>query len=143
MSSRPIVLHLVALAWVAIGIAPAARAETLYRCRDRHGVPVYQNEVCSGELRPAGVREYTPARIDPTLARQTQAARDALDRRYIEATRAARLGAVRRQHGKQTEDPCRSAKARRDSTLKRVGLHRTFDLLSQLDGDVWDACKGF
>ena len=34
-------------------------------------------------------------------------------------------------------------KAKRKATLDRVGLKRNFDLLSQLDGEVWSVCKGF
>lgn len=120
-----------------------AHADTLYHCRDAHGVSVYQNEPCAGALRAVGEREFSHAAIDPALAAQTEAARQALERRRIESMRGARLAAVRQRREPRAEDPCKAAKARRESTLKRVGLKRSYDLLSQLDGDVWDVCKGF
>lgn len=131
------------LALLCIAGSGAAHADTLYHCRDRHGVSVYQNEPCAGDLRPVDAREFVRADIDPRLAAQTEAARQALERRRIESLRGSRLRVVRQQRQPHVDDPCKAAKTRRDATLKRVGLKRTFDMLSQLDGEVWDACKGF
>ncbi|HEY1142188.1 MAG TPA: hypothetical protein VGE88_18580 [Lysobacter sp.] len=36
---------------------------------------------------------------------------------------------------------CEMAKSERDITLERVGLKRTFDLLSRLDEQVRKACR--
>lgn len=36
---------------------------------------------------------------------------------------------------------CRSARAHREAVLQAAGLKRTYDLLSQLDREVWEACK--
>ena len=142
--------RLVALALVAAGLATTslvahtAHAETLYHCRDRHGVSVYQDAPCAGDLRAIDSRSFARAAVDPALAAQTEAARQSLERRAIESLRAARLSGVRqRRLAHAADDPCKAAKGRRDATLKRVGLKRTYDQLSQLDGDVWDACKGF
>jgi hypothetical protein len=42
----------------------------------------------------------------------------------------------------QRKANCQHAKDRRDETLERVGLNRTFELLRQLDENVASACKG-
>lgn len=36
---------------------------------------------------------------------------------------------------------CQAAKDHRDAVLRQVGLNRTFDLLRQLDEQVYEACK--
>ena len=38
-------------------------------------------------------------------------------------------------------DRCQDARDRRERTLARVGLKRTFDLLRRLDDEVWAACR--
>jgi len=37
---------------------------------------------------------------------------------------------------------CQAQKDYRDATLRQVGLNRTFDLIRQLDEQVYEACKG-
>ena len=37
---------------------------------------------------------------------------------------------------------CNAAKSARESTLRAVGLARTYDLLQKLDEQVREACKG-
>jgi len=37
---------------------------------------------------------------------------------------------------------CQAQKNNRDATLRQLGLNRTFDLIRQLDGLVYEACKG-
>ena len=36
---------------------------------------------------------------------------------------------------------CQAAKDHRDDVLRQAGLNRTFDLLRQLDDQVYEACK--
>lgn len=42
----------------------------------------------------------------------------------------------------QLEARCQAQKNYRDATLRQVGLNRTFDLIRQLDEQVYEACKG-
>ena len=37
---------------------------------------------------------------------------------------------------------CKAAKSARESTLRAVGLSRTYDLLQKLDEQVREACQG-
>lgn len=49
--------------------------------------------------------------------------------------------ATARSRGKPPPDRCQAARDRREQTLRRVGLKRTFDLLRKLDDEVWAACR--
>lgn len=72
---------------------------------------------------------------------------------HREATTAPRAGTVARERsrasprtrassrGKPKPDRCQAARDRREQTLRRVGLKRTFDLLRKLDDEVWAACR--
>lgn len=80
-------------------------------------------------------------------ARQLEADRRRTDAnsRYLESLargqgRTAQYGASgSRTNAKHQR--CQAAKARRDDTLRRVGLRRTHELLRRLDDDVYEACK--
>ena len=54
----------------------------------------------------------------------------------IPAVTTAQMQAVERRMVDEFQIPL-------DATLDRVGLKRNFDLLSQLDNEVWAVCKGF
>ena len=48
---------------------------------------------------------------------------------------------MRRRSSPEPRDECREAKARRDETERRVGLSRTYELLSAMQREVFDACR--
>ena len=133
-----------ALALIALCLLPAAHAcaQEIHTCIDAHGRKSYQNMPCALEQRTVSVRHYEAKPEDPALTARTAAIQQDMDRRNHPGGRAtvARTGAARRTAG---PTPCQAAKAKRKATLDRVGLKRNFELLSQLDSEVWEVCKGF
>lgn len=152
--NRPVVVPrpfavLLIVAGGAIASFPASPASaaatdggTLHVCIDARGVRAYQDTPCAAATRTLGTRDFTRIAIDPALSARTQAIQTEMDRRNHGggAKTTVVRGATRRA---AAPSACEAAKARRKATLDRVGLKRTFDLLSRLDGEVWDACKGF
>lgn len=130
------------LACTAFGPAAQAATYTVHVCEDGHGGRVYQDAPCERDERPIDIRSYAIATPDPALAARTRATEAEMDRRNRGEgrVRIVRVAVARKA---AAPDPCKAAKSRRDAELKRVGLKRTFDQLSRLDGEVWDACKGF
>ena len=119
-----------------------AGAQDIHTCIDGKGMKSYQNAPCAPGQRNAGVRSYAVQPEDPASTARSIAIQQEMVRRNRPSGRATivRAGNPRRAVG---PTPCQAAKAKREATLKRVGLKRTFDLLSQLDSEVWDVCKGF
>lgn len=128
---------------VAASGTPAAVAQgAIYRCIDRHGSVSYQDTGCSPEQRTSAVRRYSAQGIDPALVAQSRAIAEEMDRRNRGDGRriaVARGGA----HKPASPSACETAKRTRKTTLDRVGFKRDFALLSRLDNDVWNVCKGF
>lgn len=121
---------------MAMLLAAPTFAQTVYKCAQK-GKPVsFQSEPC-----PAGARtvksvaaipeRYTPPAYRPAARQDVQwdtvVSNNTLSKPDERAARRA---------------GCDSAKANRARTLERVGLRRTYDLLSQLDASVDAACKG-
>lgn len=132
-----------ALALIAACLLPAAHAaaQDIHVCIDAKGAKSYQNAPCTSNQRTAAVRSYEAKPEDPAITARSQAIQQEMDRRNRPSGRATvvRSGNSRRA---ARLTPCQAAKAKREATLKRVGLKRTYDLLSQLDSEVWDVCKG-
>lgn len=61
--------------------------------------------------------------------------------RHASEPRFMRTGSTRIARNAVKPSACEAAKANRDRTLERVGLKRTFDLLSRLDEQVRNACR--
>lgn len=120
-----------------------AASYTVHVCVDGRGVRSYQDTPCAVAQRSIATREFAAIVPDPAALARSRAVEAEMDRRNRGGGDHVRI--VRTAASKRTAppDPCRAAKGRRDSELKRVGLKRTFDQLSRLDGDVWDACHGF
>ena len=123
-------------------VAGQAASYTVHVCADSRGVRSYQDTPCAVAQRSVATREFAAIVPDPAALARTRAIEAEMDRRNRggDHVRIVRSAAAKRS---AAPDPCRAAKGRRDSELKRVGLKRTFDQLSRLDGDVWDACHGF
>jgi Domain of unknown function (DUF4124) len=130
-------------ALVAACLLPSAKvqAQDIHICIDAKGVKSYQNAACTQQQRTLSVRSYEAKPEDPALAARTAAIQQEMDRRNRSGGKAAAVRGTASHRSGPT--PCQAAKAKRESTLKRVGLKRNFDLLSQLDSEVWEACKGF
>ncbi len=136
-------LALIAILLLHVGQAAAQTgAQDLHICVDAKGMKSYQNAPCAAGQRTAGVRGYAMQPEDPSLTARSLAIQQEMDRRNRSSGRATAVhsSSPRRPAG---PTPCQAAKAKREATLKRVGLKRTFDLLSQLDSEVWEVCKGF
>lgn len=137
-------LRLPTLALLAASLLPAAQAsaQDIHTCIDAKGRRSYQNMPCAPEQRTASVRRYEAKPEDPAIASRIAAIEKEMDRRNHPSGKAAivRTGGTRRASG---PTPCQAAKAKRKTTLDRVGLKRNFELLSQLDSEVWEVCKGF
>lgn len=123
--------------FVAFADAPAVHV-----CVDARGHVAYQNAPCPDGQRTRDVRPYRLQPVDAALASRTKDIEQEMDRRNrgVSGPRAVRASSGRA--AKTAPDPCKAAKAKRKSTLDRVGLKRTYDLLSRLDGEVWEHCKG-
>jgi hypothetical protein len=124
-------------------LSPAAYAATqiVHVCVDARGAKTYQDAPCAGAQRTLATREYAVVAPDPALLKRSRDIEAEMSRRYRGGGRAAIIrGAARKPAG---PSPCEAAKAKRKATLDKVGLKRTFDLLSQLDNEVWTVCKGF
>lgn len=139
---------------VALQLASAADAQTLYKCIVRASVS-YQQTPCPTAARTVRTIETTPE-PRPTAAelatwdrkaRQDRAestflAHMAGTDRLAASSQGSSSGRSRRQgsnHG-QIDSACQGAKSKREHTLQRVGLDRTVALLRQLDEDVAEAC---
>lgn len=126
------------------GDAPATA--DIHVCIDAGGHVAYQGTPCTDGQRTRAVRSYEAQAFDPALAARTRAIEQEMDRRNHGGTGTRGMRAAGARAGKPVKappDPCKAAKAKRKATLDRVGLKRTYDLLSQLDREVWEVCKGF
>ena len=115
--------------------------------RPAKGHKTYQNSPCPVGTRIDRARDYDEVPVDPRLEAQTRQTQREMDAR----NRAARQDAVTTQvfvtpRGEDARDRqrrlCAEARAYREREIERVGLRRTYDLLSRLDRMVFDACKG-
>lgn len=135
----------IAMAWLPLPLAclagDAPAAADIHVCIDAGGHVAYQGMPCADGQRTRAVRSYRAPAVDPALIAHTREIEREMDRRNHGGTgaRSIRVG----KPAKAAPDPCKTAKAKRKATLDRVGLKRTYDLLSQLDREVWEVCKGF
>ncbi|MCC7095886.1 MAG: DUF4124 domain-containing protein [Thermomonas sp.] len=115
--------------------ARAAQAESLYRCVARDGAVSYQTQPCSKGQRLDRIVDYQPVPANLAEAAPEQPRAEARQRRRT----AARIVRSPRRHATAYER-CQAAKAKRGSTLRRLGLRRTYDHLSRLDAQVRAVC---
>jgi len=103
------------------------------------GAVTYQSETCGPGSRDAA-NWQAPRDPTPSNARQNASSPQARSERRAEH-RSVRTGTANVAYIAPKPSACELAKANRDSTLERVGLKRTFDLLSRLDEQVRNACR--
>lgn len=113
-------------------IAGAHAATTIHKCRGADGRVTYQGNACAPGARTLE-RWNTPP--DPTVVE--------VPRPASASTRRTRSTPRRRTSAPASSgsDSCAAAKERRDAIERRVGLARTYELLSALQRDVYEACK--
>lgn len=112
-------------------VAAPVGAATVNKCRLPDGRVIYQDADCARGGRTLARWDTPP---DPPVA-HAPPPRVAPHRRASNARRRVAMRVA------STPDPCRAAKERRDATERRVGLARTYELLSALQRDVYEACK--
>lgn len=121
-------------------VAPAP-AQTVQKCVAADGHVTLTSAAC-------GAGQRLAARYDAVPEPMPAAASAAADRQAANRPgRAAMPRTVKRRgssrataHSRPGADRCEAARSRRERTLQRVGLKRTFDLLRKLDDEVWTAC---
>ena len=165
---RRIAVVVALLTLTSLSHVETVRAQTLYKCVSAKGTS-YQQIPCPRSARLVRTMETVPE-PPPTaaqLAEQALKARrdreesaflshlagtDQVRSSYRSGYRAANARSPgnrftgqhyssRTMRQRDTQDACSAAKARRDNAIRSAGMNRTFDLLRQLDVDVWDACK--
>lgn len=123
-----------------------ASAQSVYKCRDAKGSPVYQSEPCSNAEKRWDAKPEPPPTYDDLrareLVRQRQEAESAQLRRAAGRDRPQQaIGANLPAYAGANPDRCENAKRERQRVLDQVGLKRNFDLLRRLDDMVYNACK--
>lgn len=125
------------------GIAVSAGAQSVYKCRDAKGQPVYQSEPCP-EAEKRWDTQPSTTTWDEYYKRQAADRKIAADRRHMRA-RARELSSGVGPTGASVSvpnaDACRQAKAQRQAAYDAAGINRSFDLSRQMDDLVYNACK--
>jgi hypothetical protein len=125
--------RLLALLLAACALSPV-QAGTVQKCVGPGGHVVYRDAPCERGQR---VLESWAFRPDPPIPGAAGAMRPGTQ----SPTRRARASARRPIRAVAQRDPCHAARERRDAVERRVGLARTYELLSALQRDVYEACK--
>ena len=126
---------------LALMACTPGRAETLYRCVDRHAQVSYQSAACGSGQRTARTIECVPEPVAPETAAKIRAPISTSKPSRTRSTGyASRTPRGKRKRG---SDVCRAAKNTRQTQLERLGLKRTFDDLSRIDAAVRAACNGY
>lgn len=136
MDCRP-VGPLVAALILALA-CPESRAQSVQKCEDRAGRVRYQSAPCGRGERTLETWEAVP---DPEPVRRMAATVEREPRASRSGSRRARRPRARAHVAERSFDSCSEAKAYRDAVERRVGLDRTYELLSALSRQVYDACK--
>ncbi|GAB2519447.1 hypothetical protein [Lysobacter humi (ex Lee et al. 2017)] len=123
---------------VGIGGLPVARAQSVQKCQDRSGQVRYQSAPCAQGERTLERWEAVP---DPEPVRRASSEAQRAPRSRRAAARPPRIRLAAATRSEQSVDSCAAAKAYRDAVERRVGLARTYELLSALSRQVYDACK--
>ena len=126
----------------------AANAQQVHKCVKGKDVS-YQSAPCADGQATARTWEAQP---DPVHSQQALPS-DPLPSPARKLTNGSRQGKAAKRKGSGmtgasipvensgNSRACQAAKASRARTLERVGLKRTFDLLSKLDNAVHSACR--
>ena len=130
-------------------LASAAHAQQVHKCVDRSGNTSYQSAPCSHaqttartwEAAPDPVPENAPAPAPAPAASQRKLARSPHAATSSPRKTGRSTGAAIPVENSGNSRACATAKAKRTRTLERVGLKRSFELLSKLDEAVRSACK--
>lgn len=128
-----------ACAGVALAMMAApAPAQTVQKCIAVDGHVTLTSDACGAGERLAASYGAVPEPVVEAAAR-TRPVAESRPSRGGARSGPRRGGSATR--AKRAPDRCQAARERRERTLQRVGLKRTFDLLRRLDDEVWQACR--
>ncbi len=139
-------------------ITPQPHDRTLRKCVSPKGAVSIQNAPCPAGSRTAWVRPTAPEQLSEARRHSLQqqarkrdadsrylsrlAGTDGLDRQYIYRTHSyPRPSYPRPSRTSAKHAACDAARRHRETTLERVGLARTVDLLRALNDRVYEACQ--
>jgi hypothetical protein len=132
---------------LAIGLAVSgsigqAAAQSVQKCVAADGHVTLTSGACADGQVLAKTYDAAPEQIAANAGRTSQQ-REARPSQSASSARSGSRGAPRASGSrrKPAPDHCQAARDRREQTLRRVGLKRTFDLLRKLDDEVWAACR--
>ena len=106
----------------------------VYRCVGKRGAVSFQSQPCGAGESTTRVLDATPEYERPRRTTANSSSRS--------TTQTYSYGSINEDARDQRRANCENAKRQRDTTLKQVGLARTYDLLQRLDAMVYEACKG-
>lgn len=132
MGCKVLVMVLLVTSWPAV-----ASAGSVYKCATQDGRVAYQGSTCARGERVIARWEAPP---DPVVVLLDDRRPSGASRISASRTRAPRLSAAVRRP-RESVDACTAAKQRREEVERRVGLARTYELLTALSRDVFDACR--
>ncbi|KAF1719264.1 hypothetical protein CSC76_18200 [Pseudoxanthomonas mexicana] len=125
------------------GLAASSGAQSVYKCRDAKGQPVYQSEPCP-EAEKRWDTQPSTTTWDDYYKRQEADRKIAADRQHMRA-RARELsngqGPSGASVGTPNADACARAKAARAQAYEAMGVSRNFQASRHWDDVVWNACK--
>ena len=125
------------------GLAVSAGAQSVYKCRDAKGQPVYQSEPCP-EAEKRWDTQPSTTTWDDYYKRQAADRKIAADRRHMRARArdiSAGGGPVGTAVTSSNANACSDAKHARDQAYEAMGVSRTFEASRYWDNLVWNACK--
>lgn len=131
------------LAVLLAGVAASAGAQSIYKCRDAKGQPVYQSEPCPEAEKRWDTQPPTTT-WDDYYKRRDADRKIAADRRHMRA-RAREISAGEGLVGTSVSTPnaeaCARARAARAQAYETMGVKRDFEASRHWDNVVWNACK--
>ncbi|WP_425606748.1 DUF4124 domain-containing protein [Pseudoxanthomonas mexicana] len=125
------------------GLAASSGAQSVYKCRDAKGQPVYQSEPCP-EAEKRWDTQPSTTTWDDYYKRQAADRKIAADRRHMRARAreiSAGAGPVGTAVTTPNADACSRAKAARAQAYEAMGVNRDFEASRHWDNVVWNACK--
>lgn len=120
--------------------AAASVAQSVQKCVAIDGHVTLTSGECGAGHRLVASYEAVPEE-EPPLAGASATASVEPRRARTSPRGAGRTSGGASPRVGRAPDRCQAARDRRERTLRRVGLKRTFDLLRKLDDDVWAACR--
>ncbi len=124
-------------------VACTASGQSVYKCRDAKGTPVYQSEPCANAEKRWDTQPSATT-WDDYYKRQAAERKIAADRRHMRVRAqeiAAGASPVGAAVGPQASSACQQAKSQRQAAYDAAGLNRSFELSRQMDDMVYNACK--